>query len=51
MMLGANITLRDFFLKNLVPVTLGNFIGGALFVGAIYRSAFGAKTKEQVLPV
>jgi formate/nitrite transporter FocA (FNT family) len=36
---------------NLLPVTLGNIIGGAGFVGAaywaIYRAAFGASDRDQ----
>jgi formate transporter len=32
----ANLTWGAFFLKNLVPVTIGNIIGGAGFVGLVY---------------
>ena len=32
----ANLTWGNFFLHNLVPVTLGNIIGGALMVGLVY---------------
>lgn len=35
-MYGASVTWADFFIANLIPVTLGNIVGGALFVGAIY---------------
>ena len=28
-------------MKNLVPVTLGNLVGGAVFVAAAYHSAYG----------
>lgn len=35
-MYGANVTWAQFFTVNLIPVTLGNIVGGALFVGAIY---------------
>ena len=31
-----NLTLSNFFLDNLVPVTIGNIIGGAVMVGLIY---------------
>ena len=31
-----NLTLSGLFLKNLLPVTLGNMIGGGLFVGLVY---------------
>ncbi len=36
MMNGADITIYDLFIKNLIPATLGNLAGGALFVGALY---------------
>ena len=31
-----NLTWSNFLVKNLIPVTLGNIIGGAFFVGGIY---------------
>jgi formate transporter len=31
-----NLTWGNFFIKNLVPVTIGNIIGGALMVGLVY---------------
>lgn len=33
---GADITIADFILHNLLPVVLGNLIGGALLVSAAY---------------
>jgi len=41
MMRGANVSTYDFLVKNLLPVTLGNIVGGALCVMGIYGSAFG----------
>jgi formate/nitrite transporter len=32
----SGLTWRAFFLDNLVPVTIGNVIGGAILVGAVY---------------
>jgi formate transporter len=32
----ANLTWGNFFLNNLLPVTIGNIIGGTVFVGATY---------------
>ena len=32
----ADLTWANFLLRNLVPVTMGNIIGGAVMVGAIY---------------
>jgi formate/nitrite transporter FocA (FNT family) len=37
MMLGAKVTLGDWWLWNQIPVTLGNIVGGFVFTGlAIY---------------
>ncbi len=32
----ANLTWANFFIRNLIPVTIGNTIGGAVMVGAVY---------------
>ncbi len=32
----ASLTWGSFFVNNLLPVTIGNIIGGTLFVGAVY---------------
>ncbi len=36
----ANLNLNGFFVTNLLPVTLGNIIGGAGFVGCLYWSVY-----------
>ncbi len=41
----AGLTWGNFFLKNLIPVTLGNIIGGAIMVGAIYWFIYLRKKK------
>lgn len=33
---GAGVTLWQFAFQNLLPVTLGNIVGGAVFVGGVY---------------
>ncbi len=33
---GADVTWTQFFIVNLIPVTLGNIVGGSFFVGTIY---------------
>ena len=33
---ASRLTWGTFFLDNLLPVTLGNLIGGTLMVGAVY---------------
>ena len=39
---GAKVTYADFLLKNLLPVTLGNIVGGAGCVGLGYAAAYGS---------
>ena len=41
-MRGAKITYEDFIYKNLIPVTLGNIVGGAGCVGLGYSAVFGS---------
>lgn len=40
---GASITWSQFILDNLIPATIGNIVGGAVFVGLIYEYIFGKK--------
>ncbi len=37
---GAEVTWGQFINWNLIPVTIGNIIGGFLFVGVVYYLAF-----------
>lgn len=41
MNLGGDITWNTFITQNLVPVTLGNIIGGAVMVAAAYSYCYG----------
>ncbi len=41
MLNGANVTIGQFLFSNLLPVTIGNIIGGAGFVGAVYWWIYG----------
>ncbi|HSN94165.1 MAG TPA: formate/nitrite transporter family protein [Anaerolineaceae bacterium] len=41
----GNLTIGNFFVRNLLPVTIGNLIGGALFVGAMYWFIYLRKQK------
>ena len=36
MLEGADVTLHQLFIANLLPTTIGNIIGGALLVGSAY---------------
>ena len=38
---GAAVTWKSFFLANLLPVTLGNIVGGAVCVAAAFSMAYG----------
>lgn len=38
---GAEITVAQMFTKNLIPVTLGNILGGALCVMAPFGTTMG----------
>mmetsp|Transcript_63420 Transcript_63420/g.119086 ORF Transcript_63420/g.119086 Transcript_63420/m.119086 type:complete len:292 (-) Transcript_63420:340-1215(-) len=40
---GASITVADFLLKNLLPVTIGNIIGGAVAVALTYKTVYGTE--------
>lgn len=41
----SQLTWRAFFFSNLVPVTLGNILGGSVFVAAVYWSIFLRKSE------
>ncbi|NMC16622.1 MAG: formate/nitrite transporter family protein [Chloroflexi bacterium] len=41
----ANLSWANFFVKNLLPVTIGNIIGGAIFIGAAYWFIYLRKQK------
>ena len=44
---GADITVADFLMKNLIPVTLGNIVGGAICVMAPFGMSFGSWGKKK----
>jgi formate transporter FocA len=41
----ADLTIKHFILNNLIPVTLGNIVGGAVFVGLGYWAIFHPERK------
>jgi len=41
----ANLSWANFFVKNLLPVTIGNIIGGAIFISAAYWFIYLRKQK------
>lgn len=43
---GASaVTIKSFLVANLLPVTLGNIVGGAVLVAAMYHIIFGKSSK------
>jgi len=40
---GADISIGSLFINNLIPATLGNVVGGALFVGGLYGLIYKEK--------
>ncbi len=43
---GAVINLPNIFINNLIPVTIGNILGGAIFVAAAYYHIFNVKNND-----
>ena len=38
---GAAVSWKTFFMANLLPVTLGNIVGGAVAVAAVFSFMYG----------
>ena len=45
---GAHVSWYQFFVVNLIPVTLGNVVGGSFFVGTIYWIVYEYKAQEKL---
>lgn len=46
MLYGSDITMYDFFVVNLMPATLGNLLGGAIFVGMTFWYTHGVRMEH-----
>ncbi|KAL9658592.1 hypothetical protein ABK040_006129 [Willaertia magna] len=46
MLYGSDITMYEFICINLLPATLGNFIGGAVFVGMVFWYTHGVRQEN-----
>jgi formate/nitrite transporter FocA (FNT family) len=46
MMLGAKVSIAEFAIWNLIPVTLGNLVGGFGFVALALFATFARKPSE-----
>ena len=40
-MMGAPLTAKQIIVDNLIPATLGNWIGGAICVSTVYAFIYG----------
>jgi len=43
----GQLTWANFFVRNLVPVTIGNMIGGSLFVGMLYWVIYARPVRKK----
>ncbi|MBW9156952.1 formate/nitrite transporter family protein [Clostridium tagluense] len=41
-----HLNWETFFIKNLIPVTLGNIVGGGIFVSAVYWYVYSRSSKD-----
>jgi formate/nitrite transporter FocA (FNT family) len=46
MMYGASVSWGQFLFNNLLPVTIGNVIGGTVFVGVVYWFLYADKARQ-----
>jgi len=49
MLLGAHVSLADWWIWNQIPVTLGNVLGGAIFTGLALYVTYG-RTPVHAVP-
>jgi formate/nitrite transporter FocA (FNT family) len=45
--LGANLTWTEMWVNNLIPVTIGNIIGGAIIIPFVYWYAYVYDSKNK----
>jgi formate/nitrite transporter FocA (FNT family) len=51
MLMGAKITVAEWWVWNQIPVTLGNMVGGFIFTGlALYLTHRPKRSVAQVVP-
>jgi formate/nitrite transporter FocA (FNT family) len=49
MMMGAKVTVADWWLWNQIPVTLGNLVGGFVFTGLAIYATYKPRNVVRVL--
>jgi formate/nitrite transporter FocA (FNT family) len=49
MMMGAKVTVADWWLWNQIPVTLGNLVGGFIFTGLAIYATYKLPSSSKVL--
>lgn len=43
---GEHITAKEFIWKNLIPATIGNYIGGGICLATVYALTFGSTPRR-----
>jgi formate/nitrite transporter FocA (FNT family) len=51
MMLGAKVSMTEWWFWNQIPVTLGNLVGGLLFTGVALYATYRPAKAMQPMPV
>ena len=51
MLLGAKVTLSEWWLWNQIPVTLGNIVGGFVFTGLAIYLTYKPRPTSEASPV
>ncbi len=51
MLMGAKVSVADWWLWNQIPVTLGNLVGGMLFTGLFLYWTYGPAKSKTVVPL
>jgi formate transporter len=51
MMLGAKVTVADWWLWNQIPVTLGNLVGGFTFTGLALYMTYRPRAASEAVPI
>ena len=51
MMMGAKVTVADWWLWNQIPVTLGNLVGGFVFTGLAIYLTHKPRTAQSPAPL
>lgn len=46
-LIGADFTIADMFIRNLIPVTIGNILSGGVFIPIVYYTIYSGSVKKE----